>query len=69
MPGVGHLLPIRHGQLHVHGRHGNGAGSDPPGEPGGESDEAARVEVEEATRYLPIAGILGSSDELGVGRT
>ncbi len=69
VPGVGHLLSLGHGQLHVHGRHGHSAASDPAGEPGDQPDQPPRVQVEEATRDLPLTGLLCSLDELSVGRT
>lgn len=69
MPGVGHLLTLGYSQLHVHGRHGNSAFSDPAGEPGDQSDSPARVEVEESARRLASAGLLRSLDELDVSRT
>lgn len=69
VPGVGHLLALGNRQLHVHGRHGNGAPSDPAGEPGDQPDSPAGVEVEEPARRLPVAGLARSLDELGVSRT
>lgn len=69
VPGVGHLLSLGHGPLHVHGRHGNGAAPDPAGQPGGQPDQPPRVKVEEAAHHLPLAGLLRPLDELSVSRT
>lgn len=66
VPGVGHVLALGHGQLHVHGCHGNGALSDPACEPGDQPEPPAGMEVEEAARCLPFTGLLSSSDELSV---
>ena len=69
VPGVRHLLARRHGQLQVHGRHGDGALLDPACEPGDESEPPAGMEVEEPADHFLTAGLLRSLDELSVSRT
>lgn len=69
MPGIRHLLSLGYGKLHVHGRHRDGALSDPACEPGDQSDQSPRVEVEEAPHYLPLTGLLCPLDELGMSGT
>lgn len=69
VPGVGHLLSLGDGPLHVHGRHGNSAFLDPVCEPGDQLHLAAGVKVEEATNHLPFTGLLCSCDKLSVSRT
>lgn len=66
VPGVRHLLSLGYGELHVHGPHGNGALSYPAREPGDQTGQPPRVEVEEAACYLPLTGLLCSLDELSV---
>lgn len=67
VPGVGHLLPLWYGNLHVHGRHRDGALADPAGEPGDQSEQPPRVEGEEAARHLSVTCLLRPLDELSVG--